>query len=65
MAARHLETKSGALGPGMATTTVDANFPTLDSSVVSQLGVPGRASSGFKGVSSVATVSIEQEVGIP
>ena len=64
-AAKGLRTKPGVLGPVMVRTTVDATFPTRDSSVVSHLGIPARASPELKVVSSVAAVSIEYEVRIP
>ena len=47
-AARRLPTKSGALGPVIAITTVEADFPTRDSSVVSHLGCPARANPELK-----------------
>ena len=64
-AARRLPTQSGALGPVMAITTVEADFPMRDSSVVSHMGCPARANPEWKVVNSVAISSIEYEVGIP
>jgi len=64
-AASLLPTKSGALGPVIAITIVEAALPTLDSSVVSHLGCPVRASPVLKVVSSVAIASRELEVGSP
>ena len=61
-AASHLPTKSGALGPVIAMTIVEAALPALDLSVVSHLGCPIRASPVLKVVSSVAIVSRELEV---
>lgn len=51
--------KSDAFGPVMAITTVDANFPARDCSVVSDLGVPARANPELKVVSMAARVSTE------
>jgi len=62
-AARRLPTKSGALGPVIAITTVEADFPTRDSSVVSHLGCPARANPELKVVTSDAIASIVYEVG--
>jgi len=64
-AARGLPTTSGALGPVIALTSVEAALPTLDSSVVSHLGCPIRASPVLKVVSLVAIVSREPDVGSP
>ena len=64
-AARRLPTKSGALRRVIAMTTVEADFPTRDSSVVSHLGCLARANPELKVVGSDAIASIEYEVGIP
>ena len=64
-AAKRLPTKSGALGPVMAITTVEAFLPFLDCSVVSHLGCPARAKPVLKVVSSVATSFRVLEIGIP
>ena len=63
--ARRLPMKLRSLGPVMTTTTVKVDFPKHDSSVVSHLGCPARANPELQVVSSVGTVSIEYEVGIP
>jgi len=63
-AARCLVTKSGVLRPVIAIATVDTSFPTRNSSIVSRLGVPARATPEMQVVSFVAIVSIGQEVRI-
>jgi len=64
-AASRLPTNSGALGPVIASTIIEAALPILDSSVVSHLGCSVRASSVLKVVSSVAIASRKLEVGSP
>jgi len=62
-AASCLPTKSGALRPVIAMTMVEAALPALDSSVVSHLGCPVRASPVPKVVSLVAIAFRELQVG--
>ena len=64
-ATSHLPTNSGALGPVIVITIVEAALPILDSSVVSHLGCPVRACPVLTVVSSVAIASRELEVGSP
>ena len=63
-AASLLPTKSGALGPVIAITIVEAALSILDSSGVSHLGCPVRASPVLQVVSAVAIASRELEVGV-
>ena len=64
-AASRLPTNSGALGPVMVITTVEAVLLALTVSLVSHLGCVVRASPGLKVVSSVAIAVRVWPVGMP